>query len=167
MKFLFAPWRSKYAKSAESKKETTTSKECVFCQQLNENNDEEYFILKRFKYCFIALNKFPYNAGHLLILPLQHQSSLSTLSAQGRIEMMELVTQSTQIVQEVLECEGVNIGLNLGKAAGAGIPSHLHMHVLPRWLADTNFMPALSETKVISFDLSQIYKQLKPYFEKL
>ena len=165
MKVLFAPWRSQYTKEeARSKNEDTTEKECVFCQQFHENKDAQYYILKRTKNCIVILNRYPYNAGHLLILPIAHIGKLEKLPKEVRHELMDLVSLSSEIVQSQLGAQGVNIGLNLGKAAGAGIPSHLHFHVLPRWIGDANFMPILGQTKVISFDLDEIYQKLKPHF---
>jgi len=156
MKVLFAPWRSDYTKKeARTKNEDASKQECIFCQQFKENNNQKYYILKRSKNCIVILNRYPYNAGHLLILPIAHIGKLEKLSPEVRHELMDLVSQSTEIVQNQLGAQGVNIGLNLGKAAGAGIPSHLHFHILPRWIADSNFMPVLSQTKVISFDLDR------------
>ncbi len=168
MDCLYAPWRASYSNSiAHAKKEDTTENECVFCQRFKQTIDEDNFILKRFKHCVIMLNKYPYNAGHLLILPLKHVDSLHALSQEARIELMELMNSSIIIVKKILQCDGVNAGVNLGKAAGAGIPSHLHMHILPRFIGDTNFLPTLSATKAVSFDLNEIYRQLKPEFTTL
>jgi ATP adenylyltransferase len=113
------------------------------------------------------MNKIPYNAGHLLIIPFAHINTLILQDKDARIEQIELVTHAVEIVKNTLGAHGVNVGINLGKAAGTGIPSHLHTHVLPRWERDTNFLPALAETKTISFDLHEIYKTLKPIFKKL
>ena len=168
MKRLYAPWRSLYAKSLhEGKGERSLKEQCDFCTQISANQDEKYFILKRFKHSFVCLNLYPYNAGHIMILPLKHQATLHELTKEARLEIMEAVSASTTIIQKVLESEGINVGINLGKAAGAGSPSHLHVHVLPRWSGDTNFLPALADTKLISFDLHEIYKKLKPEFDKL
>lgn len=166
MKNLYAPWRSSYAASTDdSKQEHTKKDECVFCAQLQENNDEKYFILKRYNHCFVVLNKYPYNAGHVMVLPLNHVKSLDSLHPDARHEMMDLTSTCVKIVQNVLKAEGVNIGLNIGKASGAGIPSHLHMHILPRWNGDTNFLPTLADIKVVSFDLKEIFELLKPEFK--
>jgi len=168
MKRLYTPWRSAYARAVDgSKHDGSDAKSCVFCQQIAAKDDEKYFILKRCEHNIVILNLYPYNSGHLLILPFEHQPCISDLSAQARAEAMELVAHSTRIVKEELKAQGVNVGMNLGKIAGAGIPSHMHIHVLPRWSGDANFMPLLANTKVISFDLNKIYAQLKPHFEKL
>jgi len=166
MKTLFAPWRSPYSsKFGGEKSEGASESECVFCSQLKEKKDEKNFILKRFDYSFVMLNKYPYNAGHLLVLPLKHAATLDQLAKDERAEIMELINLSTTILQKRLKNEGLNVGINLGKAAGAGIPSHLHVHILPRWVGDTNFMPAIGKTKVISFDLGKMYHQLKNEFK--
>jgi len=168
MKCIFAPWRSSYAGSQDqSKKTDTTSAQCVFCSQLQENKDKENFIIKRFKHSFVILNRYPYNAGHLLILPIKHRGSLNELSKSERSELMEITNQSIILLQKSFQNDGVNVGLNLGKSAGAGIPSHLHIHILPRWQGDTNFMPTIAETKIISFDLKKVYEQLRLAFKKL
>lgn len=166
---LYAPWRDTYTADTINNPdaENVTEDLCVFCIQLKKNNDAEYFILKRFKTCFVVMNKYPYNAGHLLVLPLQHVGKLHEISDETRNEIMEVTQKSCKIIETVLKCEGVNIGMNLGRAAGAGIPSHLHMHILPRWLGDTNFLPVLTRTKQISFDIVTIYDELKPHFDTL
>jgi len=167
MKRLYAPWRSHYAKSIMAGKHAdAAANTCDFCTQLAANNDEKYFILKRFNHSFVCLNLYPYNAGHLLVLPLTHTATLHQLTPEARTEIMEVVSLSTQIAEQVLQCNGINVGINLGKAAGAGIPHHLHVHVLPRFNGDTNFMPILSDTKLISFDLQELYTKLKPAFTK-
>jgi ATP adenylyltransferase len=165
MQDLYAPWRNPYAGSLNTaKQENVTSNECVFCLSIQADDDEKYFILKRYKYCFIILNKYPYNAGHLMVLPLAHEKELHNLSSHVRAEIMEAVSACIKIVEQTLKAEGVNVGLNLGRASGAGIPTHLHFHILPRWIGDTNFLPTLADTKVISFDLKDIYQQLKGSF---
>lgn len=168
MKKLFAPWRTSY--TTDTANHTTgkeSQDECVFCAQFAENNDQKYFVLKRSSHWAIMLNRYPYNAGHLLLVALTHVADLDSLTQEARNELMELTTQSSRIIQDVLQPGGMNIGLNLGKIAGAGLPAHIHLHILPRWLGDTNFVPVFGETKVISFDLTQIYLQLKPHFDAL
>ena len=165
MKDLYAPWRSPYSSSDESHKKTTApSSDCVFCDCIKQNEDVHNFILKRYNHCIAILNKYPYNAGHLMVIPNQHVKKLTDLPEHARIEIMEIITHATSIVEKELKSEGINIGINLGAASGAGIPSHLHWHILPRWNGDTNFLPTLANTKVISFDLTEIYKLLKPKF---
>lgn len=167
MKHLYAPWREEYSKSIDCKQEGAEQESCVFCAAFKESQDENNFILARFPTMIVILNRYPYNAGHIMILPHAHVASLNALSKESRQELMELTNASTEIVKTEFNCDGVNIGINLGKAAGAGIPSHLHMHILPRFFGDTNFLPTLAEIKQISFDLNTIYKRLKPHFQGL
>lgn len=164
MEKLFAPWRDKYATSVAHDK-TEKLDRCVFCEQLKADDDEAYFILGRYKYNFIIMNKYPYNAGHLLIIPNEHVDCLKKMETEARTEMMDLMNKCTYLLETELKAGGINIGINQGKAAGAGIPEHLHAHVLPRWLGDTNFLPTIADTKQISTDMVQIYKKLKPHFE--
>jgi len=168
MKKLYAPWRSPYAGAIDQgKKEETRPDACVLCTQLKENTDELHLILHRGVHHAVMINKYPYNAGHLLIISLEHQATLEELTLASRTELIELTNSCVQILKKELNAEGINVGLNLGRSAGAGIPTHLHMHILPRWNGDTNFLPTLTDTKQISFDLHAIYAQLKPAFETL
>lgn len=165
---LYAPWRSDYSsKIDEEKGDAVSLEECIFCQQFSQSDDERFFILRRFNYCAVMLNLYPYNAGHLLVLPFSHCPFPADIALAAQIEFTQLMSHSVSILQNVLHAQGVNVGINVGKAAGAGIPSHLHMHVLPRWQGDTNFMPTLAQTKQISFDLRQVYEKLKPAFDEL
>lgn len=169
MKRLYAPWRSRYSeKLATTKKRETAPDECVFCrhaQAQTEKQKNESYILFKTETCYIILNLYPYNAGHLLIIPIQHVDSLDKLKQSIRNELMELLTTCSTILKSTLKANGLNIGINLGQTAGAGIPSHLHIHVIPRWKGDTNFMPIIGETKVVSSNLNDIYKKLKPHFK--
>ena len=170
MKKLYAPWREKYTNETAKgicSTETTQENECVFCSQLKQNIDKEVLILRRFKYSYVVINKYPYNSGHLLILPLDHSSELTSITKECRLEIIELISLSADILKTVLKTDGINVGLNQGKAAGAGMPSHLHFHVLPRWVGDTNFLPTLSDTKILSVDLKTLYNKLKPEFDKI
>ncbi len=169
MEILYAPWREDYAATIGQEKkgqEDAGSDICVFCNVQAHPNDEEVFLLHRYTHCFVILNRYPYNPGHLLIIPYVHKKNLFDLSDEARIEIINVLNFCTQILQKEMKCEGLNVGLNMGKAAGAGIPSHLHMHVLPRWLGDTNFLPTLAGVKTISTDLPTLYKKLLPYFAK-
>lgn len=168
MNILYAPWRDKYAKDVSKNKTTdVTANECIFCAQNNEYKDEEHFILARFKYHLVMLNLYPYNAGHLLILPIAHIANLHEMSKDARVELIELTNASITILKTVTKAEGFNIGVNLGKAAGAGIPAHFHQHIVPRWLSDTNFLPIIAQTKQISINLIDLYNQLKPHFAEI
>lgn len=165
MNNLYAPWRSDYSDDVSAGKQNAALKDaCVFCRIVADSNDEEHFVIKRFEYVFVMLNRFPYNAGHLLIIPYAHKGSLQEISVDTYQELMGVTVLCEDVLKKALNPDGFNIGMNLGKAAGAGIPSHLHMHVLPRWQGDTNFMPALGQTKVISYDLTTVYHKIKAVF---
>lgn len=167
MEKLYAPWRDGYTDEVTHKKKCDLEESCVFCIQFKEDQDDKYFILARFKYSAVLLNKYPYNGGHLLIIPFEHKSQLSEFRHEVRQELMELIAQTSVILKEQLAAQGINVGLNEGKAAGAGIPAHLHVHVLPRWTGDTNFLPTLADTKQISVNLNDFFVRLKPYFQAL
>jgi ATP adenylyltransferase len=167
MKRLYVPWRGSYTKSVGEYNKNSKETDCTFCQQFNENNDEKYLILRRFKHIVARINLYPYNPGHLLLLSQDHTAHLEDLSEEARIELITLTTHATTMLKNTLKCQGINIGMNLGKAAGAGIPHHLHLHIVPRWDGDTNFLPVIGETKTISEDLLKIYTALKPAFDQL
>lgn len=162
MKQLYAPWRSNYTLGGSGKK---NGNGCPFCVQAADTNDAEHFIIKRYKHCFVMLNLYPYNAGHLMVIPYQHTGQLPELSKEAHHEIIEVVSHAVTILQTTLKAEGLNIGFNFGgKAAGGSIPEHLHLHVIPRWLGDTNFLVTLADTKPISVDLQQMYQRLQKAF---
>jgi len=169
MERLYAPWREKYVTGMTGKSSTKnkTPKECVFCKQILSKDDQEHRVVKRFASCIIMMNAYPYNVGHLLILPNEHKANLDELSSAVRAEMMEALNIAISIMGKIMNAEGFNIGINLGVAGGGGIPSHLHIHVLPRWRGDTNFLEAIGATKLISSDINNVYKQLKQGFTKV
>ncbi len=148
---LWAPWRTKYIK-------ITRQKGCVFCKVSKPGRDE-YLIFKT-KYSFAVLNIFPYNNGHILIAPLRHIADISSLSKEESLDLMQSLIKAKALLDKVLKAEGYNIGINLGKSAGAGITGHLHLHIVPRWAGDTNFMTTVSDAKVISQSLKELHKQL-------
>lgn len=166
---LYAPWRDSYSraegKHAASNKETTTSEQCSLCRlQHPEANDHIVF---RGACNIVTLNQFPYNKGHIMVLPYEHTNSLDALCPHSRQEAMELITAGAKILKEELKADGINIGINLGKVAGAGIPSHLHWHLVPRWVGDTSYMTIVGNTTVLSTSLDSILQRLKPHFDKL
>lgn len=168
MEQLYAPWRSPYVKATRSgNKNQRTIDTCVFCTIVAQSCDEENSLLKRFNHTFVLLSRFPYNAGHILILPYQHIGNVEDLSQEVAIELMLATQASIPILKKVLQADGINLGMNVGKVAGASIPDHLHMHVLPRWAGDTSFLPLLGHVKPISCDLNKTYADLKPEFDKL
>ncbi len=155
MERLWAPWRIGYILS--DKKEQG----CIFCNALKVNNDEEKLILYRSKHSFIIMNLYPYNAGHLMVVPNRHLSSPLELTDEEQLDLFKLVNLGIRTIQKVMKPEGFNLGMNLGKTAGAGIDDHIHIHIVPRWNGDTNFMPTISDTKVISEALKETYKKLR------
>ena len=160
MDVLWSPWRYAYIKSGDEKKN-----DCVFCSILNNSaSDEEKFILHRAEFNFVILNIYPYISGHLMIVPFVHKSDLDELSKEISDELMDLAKHCQSALREVYNPNGFNLGINLGKAAGAGVAEHLHLHVLPRWIGDANFMTSVGETRTIPEDLRTTYKKLKGKF---
>ena len=157
---LYTPWRLAYVTGAAK------SADCVFCAAL-ANQDADPLIVFRGPSCFVILNLFPYNNGHLMVVPNRHLSSLADASPAELAEMMELTRRAEIAVREAFEPHGMNMGLNLGKAAGAGILDHLHLHVVPRWNGDTNFMTIVGETRVLPQELPVTADRLRPIFERL
>ncbi len=152
---LWAPWRVKYINQIGK------HKGCVFCRILEDKKDEKNFVFIRKKHTFAVLNIYPYNNGHTLVLPLRHVADLEKLTRAERDELMDLVQEVKRLSDEVLEPSGYNIGINLGRTAGAGFPGHLHWHIVPRWKGDANFMPVVGDTRVISQSLKEVYKRFK------
>jgi len=154
MDYLWAPWRIEYILQTEKT-------DCFLCEKPKEANDETNLILCRGKSNFIIMNSFPYNPGHLLIAPYRHIGHLDELTDEEAKEHFDLVKRSLRLITEITKPTGFNIGINLGKVAGAGIDDHIHTHVVPRWQGDTNFMPVISNTKVLSEALSATYKKFR------
>ena len=167
MKRLYAPWRHDYVTESTHKEKTSDAQECVFCKQLSAQDDDKYYVLKRFKHCFVMMNFYPYNVGHLMILPYEHKGMLSDLTPVVRADMMEALNASQLVIGDIMNCEGFNIGINLGIAGGGGIPSHVHIHILPRWRGDTNFLETIGQIKLISADFVKTFQDLKAGFEKI
>jgi ATP adenylyltransferase len=161
MKKLWAPWRFKYIEIVNDKGE------CIFCTKPKEGVSEKTLVLYKGQFSFIILNLFPYNSSHLMVAPYKHTSKISDLTNNEELEMMELLKLSVDIIDKAYKPHGYNIGMNIGRVAGAGIEEHLHIHVVPRWNGDTNFMPIISETKVIPEAIEETYKKLSEVLKKL
>ena len=161
MRRLWAPWRMAYIKEIEK------ITECIFCSKPLEDKDDKNFIVYRGKFTFVILNIFPYNSGHLMVAPYRHIGNLEDINKDESEELWHLLNISVKTLKEVFNPDGFNIGINLGKAAGAGFDEHVHFHIVPRWTGDTNFMPVLGETKVIPEALKETYERVKPIFLKL
>ena len=140
---------------------------CVFCEALKTKPSFENLILWKGKHSIVIMNKFPYNTGHLLILPIRHEGHLWKLKEAEQIELHKVLAKSAETLQKVMDCAGLNMGMNHGAVAGAGIPEHVHWHIVPRWLGDTNFFPLIAETKVLPQTLEQTYDKLKSHFAKM
>lgn len=161
MDVLWSPWRYDYLAGNGSAK----SDACVFCDILNNGTgDAENFILKRGELNFIILNIYPYTSGHLMIVPYEHLAELDQAGKSTTDEMMDLTKAAQAAISEVYTPDGINLGMNLGKAAGAGVASHFHMHLLPRWIGDVNFMTAVGQTRTIPETLQTTYQKLKGRF---
>jgi ATP adenylyltransferase len=164
MERLWSPWRMQYL-SAEGFGVDSGGGSCIFCAHLASEDDDAAHILHRGAFSFVLLNAFPYNTGHLMIAPVRHIGALEELEPVERQELMDLTTRAVEVIKQAMAAQGFNVGMNLGEVAGAGIPGHLHIHVVPRWGGDTNFMPVVGETKVLPEMLADTYSKLKPGFE--
>jgi len=158
LNILWAPWREQYVVKAAnpSKKDN-----CVFCAVLKERKDRKNLIFLRTEHSFAVLNIYPFNGGHSLVIPNRHVQDLSQLNEEEMKDLMDLVIRTKELTTKAIAPQAFNIGLNIGHIAGAGIPHHLHVHVVPRWKGDVNFMPAIFETKVMPISLTTVYKKFK------
>lgn len=157
MKKLWSPWRSQYIDSFQNEDKT----KCIFCSILESNNDIENLILARSMNFSLIMNKYPYNSGHLMVITNKHLADLSELSESQKSEFLTHIEKAQKILKYTLKPDGYNIGLNIGRSAGAGVENHLHFHIVPRWNGDTNFMPVIAEVKVISDEINKQYTKLK------
>ena len=160
MEFLWSPWRYVYIASAG-----TPTSDCVFCIGEDQTKDSERLVLYRGLYNFVILNMFPYTSGHLMIAPYAHIASIEEASADQTTEMMELAKRAITALKNEYRPEGFNVGMNLGLVAGAGVRDHYHLHIVPRWAGDANFMTVVGETRVLPEALHTTYERLKKAFE--
>ena len=157
---LFTPWRMEYILSEKNGP-------CLFCEKLSDDKDKDNLILFRGKHSFVIMNLYPYNNGHLMIVPNKHGSQLHDLNDQTLMEIMKLVTYSEKIIKKLMNPGGFNIGINIGEAGGAGIKEHIHIHIVPRWIGDTNFFTTLGETRACPEALKETYDKLYSHFKNL
>ena len=157
---IWAPWRLPYVKDASKDSEA----ECIFCIKPAEDDDEANLIVHRGERCFVILNLFPYTNGHLMVAPYEHLAKLQELRAETTAEMMALAQRAMVVLDEKYDPHGYNVGINQGRVAGAGFEGHIHLHVVPRWAGDTNYMPVLADTRVMPQSLEQSYEALKGAF---
>ena len=155
MKHLWSPWRMKYIRNYKK------SDSCIFCSELASVDGPENLVVHRGTNAFVILNRFPYTSGHLMVLPFAHVSTMTELNPEIRSEMIELTNKAVLVLSDIYHPEGFNLGMNIGAAAGAGIAEHLHMHIVPRWAGDTNFMTAVADTRVLPEDLFESYQQIQ------
>ena len=158
MKRIWSPWRMAYIEGEKQKG-------CIFCDKTLEDQDSDNLILLRGEHCFVMMNRYPYTNGHLMVVPYVHVDSPTALPPETLMEMMNLVNIALEVLRESMHSDGFNVGMNLGASAGAGIADHIHMHVVPRWTGDTNFMPVLGDTRVIVEGLQACYDKLRPLFD--
>ncbi|NJE26730.1 HIT domain-containing protein [Thermococcus sp. MV5] len=160
MKLLWAPWRIEYIRSPKHNG-------CIFCDFPKENKDKERLILYKGKNAFIIMNNYPYNPGHVMIAPYRHVGKWEDLTDEELLEIMKLSQLIIKALKKAMNPDGFNMGVNLGRVAGAGIDDHVHFHVVPRWNGDTNFMPVLTNTKVVPESLEEAYKELKKAIDEI
>lgn len=162
MERLWAPWRMTYIDGAG-----VEPGECIFCAKAAAATDEQNFVLYRGSRCFVIMNLYPYNNGHLMIAPYAHVPSIEELDAETLTDIMTTAQLCLAALREAMHPQGYNMGINQGAVAGAGIKDHVHLHIVPRWNGDTNFMPVLADTKVMPDFLANTYRQLREQFERL
>jgi ATP adenylyltransferase len=157
MNHIWSPWRMEYI---ESNKET----ECIFCIAQAQEDGAQNLIALRGEHSYAILNRYPYTSGHLMVVPFAHQAHLEDLDSSTRAEMMELTTRCITVLRKVYHPEAFNIGANIGESAGAGVKSHVHMHIVPRWGGDTNFMTVVGEVRVLPESLERTYERVRKAF---
>ena len=140
---------------------------CILCEEAAKNDDRKNYILHRGRHSFVIMNLYPYNNGHLLIVPNAHESEIDNLPVEELTDLMKVTQASVNILKQAMKPEGFNVGINLGKSAGAGIPEHLHIQIVPRWTGDTSYLTVFDETRVMPELLDGTYERLRPYFERL
>lgn len=162
MERIWSPWRMAYIQAA---KEQSEDGGCIFCDLPAEGDDVRTMILARGELAFVIVNSFPYNPGHLMVAPFRHVGAFTSLEAAELADVDALVARSIRALEQEMEPHGYNLGMNLGRVAGAGIPDHVHWHLVPRWNGDTNFMPVVGQTRVLPELLEETYARLRPRFE--
>ena len=161
MKQLWSPWRMEYIENNDK------VDGCVFCNAQIMDDGVENLIAYRGKRAYVILNRYPYTSGHLMVNPYEHSSTLEELDPETRAEMMELTSQCTTVLKNIYKPQGFNVGINMGEAAGAGVPRHVHIHIVPRWKGDTNFMSSVGGTRVLPEALEVTFERIKNEFEKI
>jgi ATP adenylyltransferase len=158
MDYLWTPWRYAYITG------TKEDRECVFCDSHTQGDDRKTWIVHRGTHCYICLNAFPYTSGHVMVIPYEHLDELQKLPRDAAREMMDLSQRTETVLRNLYHPEGINLGMNIGAAAGAGVAGHIHMHVLPRWVADANFMTVVGETRILPESLEITWERMRKAF---
>lgn len=161
---MWAPWRMAYVGREHAAAEDDEPA-CVFCSASQQVDDARAYVLHRARRAFVIMNLYPYNNGHLMVVPYEHRASLRDLDAETVAELMTLAQRSQDVLEQTMRPHGFNIGINQGRAAGAGIVDHVHLHLVPRWVGDTNFMPVLGDVRVMPQHLDETYALLRPHFD--
>jgi ATP adenylyltransferase len=159
MDYLWSPWRMEYILSPKS------DEGCIFCNGLKQADGPDNLIVYRGSNAFVMLNRFPYTSGHLMVVPYEHKPSLELLDAGSRLDIMDLSARALKVLETLYKPQGFNLGMNIGSAAGAGILDHVHLHIVPRWIGDTNFMSSVSQTRVLPELLEETYRRVKETWE--
>ena len=165
MERMWSPWRSQYISSFNKPARRTRKNTSLFAAALKSGDDDRHLIVWRGKLCFVIMNRYPYNSGHLMVVPNRQTADIQDLTVDELADIMQTVQSSIRALDEVMHPQGYNLGANLGKVGGAGVDNHIHFHIVPRWNGDTNFMPVLSDTKVISEDMVATLKKLRKSFK--
>ncbi len=158
MKELWAPWRVEYFKKAKDKG-------CFLCKSFSARRDRQNHILTRGKACAVVMNRYPYTGGHLMVCPYRHVDQLKNLSSEEHAEMMQLTVRAIEVLKKTIKPNGFNIGINIGEAAGAGLKDHIHLHIVPRWSGDTNFITVMADVRVVPQSLSELWGILRKEFK--
>jgi ATP adenylyltransferase len=159
---MWAPWRLEYIESVDDEKDG-----CIFCDLPKDNNDKKNLIVYQDELCFVIMNKYPYNNGHIMVVPYEHKSDLLDLSDEILLNTQQVIKKAIQVLKDLMHPHGFNVGLNVGRPAGAGIDEHIHYHIVPRWNGDTNCMPVLANTKVVSEAIDQTCEKLSNKFKEI
>lgn len=164
MERLFSPWRSEYISTFKNPEKNSI---CIFCDALKSKNNKKKLVLFRSKHCFVMMNLYPYNNGHLMVVPNKHTSELKNLSKNVNSDILKTISIMMMALDNSMKPQGYNVGANFGRVAGAGIDSHIHFHIVPRWSGDTNFMPVLNDVKLVSEGIKKTYSKISKSLSKI
>lgn len=163
---MWSPWRSQYIDSFKGKGKKKSTKKSLFTEAWNSRSDDKNLIVWRGRHCFVIMNRYPYNSGHLMVVPYRQTSDFQDLTPEELGEIMSTVQRAIGVLNDTMGPQGFNFGANIGRVSGAGVDDHIHFHLVPRWNGDTNFMPVLADTKVISEDMRKTLKKLQKAFRE-